>query len=71
MRSGTMWKISLTRLEQLPVIDPATLSEATVRDLAAAFDTLRDTPRHSDSHNDVIADLDQIVYRALDEVRPE
>lgn len=70
-RSGGMQKINLKSLNKLPVIDPATLSDATIQDLAAAFDTLRTTPRHSDSHDHVVADLDRIVHRALDEARPE
>lgn len=69
-RRGGMQKISLTSLKELPVIDPATLSDATVQELAAAFDTLRNTPRHSNSHDHIVANLDRIVHRALDEARP-
>ena len=71
MRSGTMWKISLTKLEQLPVINPAALSDATVHDLATAFDTLRETDRDSDSHDEIITTIDTLVHHAIEELRPE
>ncbi len=71
MRSGTLWKISLTKLEQLPVIDPAALPDATVHDLAAAFDTLRDTDRDSNSHDEIITTIDTLVHHAIEEMRPD
>jgi predicted ATPase len=71
MRSGTMWKISLTKLEQLPVIDPAALPDATIHNLATAFNTLRETDRDSNSHDEIITTIDTLVHHAIEELQPE
>lgn len=70
-RSGGMQKISLTKLKQLPVIDPSNVSEDIVQGLADAFDSLRETARHSDSHGQIIDTIDALVQRAIKQTRPD
>ncbi|QKG93485.1 Eco57I restriction-modification methylase domain-containing protein [Halorubrum salinarum] len=70
-RSGGAESHSVTTVRQFPVIDPSNVSEDIVQGLADAFDALRETSRHSDSHDQIIDTIDALVQRAIEQMRPE
>ncbi|EMA57505.1 adenine-specific DNA-methyltransferase [Halorubrum distributum JCM 13561] len=68
--TGGMEKHSVTTVRQFPVIDPSNVSEDIVQGLADAFDSLRETARHSDSHDQIIDTIGALVQRAIEQTRP-